>query len=198
MGLMSSLSPGFIASLNLTLLMLVGGSPKVLRAQPTSDTPNCTLCHKEITEKWRRSVHVKAASKLPPHERNTLRCRSCHDDAGLRGLITDLLTLRDPKTLRARSKHASSNIDCLTCHGLTPFQTNREPHQVGREVRSLALQSCRRCHELPPLPSRSVACYDPHDLKKLSDSTCETRRSNDHRLKTMPPHGTTTHTSKSE
>ena len=147
-------------------------------------TISCESCHPHIMKEWRQSVHARAFTKLPLHERTTLHCRSCHDDAGVRALIKEQMTFRANKAIKYSAQKAIRGVDCLSCHGLTFPQSHNDQSQKRSSMREFAMKSCDRCHSLPPLPRRALRCYNPHDLSKLNEQTCQTLGGKDHRLKT--------------
>ena len=157
----------------------------------TNEDQSCSDCHKAEEIKWRKSAHARASMSLPPHERNTLRCRSCHDDVGLRVLVKEELTFNRQGTRRTTPSSLAQGVDCISCHGHAYIRSGDgpTPHKVEPHLRTLAMKSCDRCHQLPPLNISDVKCFEPHGLTSVKSKSCPSQKTTDHRLKTQTSQG---------
>lgn len=132
----------------------------------------CGQCHPIQLEAWLTSPHLIAMSSIPFQERRSLRCRTCHDDAGIRVLVKQQF---DAHAVKGHSKKQSSakGVDCLSCHGFQNAQFIAGKHDRDKiKPSNKPSMSCDRCHSLPPLKSNVSLCYDPHSLRKREIYKC--------------------------
>jgi hypothetical protein len=132
----------------------------------------CGRCHPIQLEAWLTSPHMIAMSSIPFQERRSLRCRTCHDDAGIRVLVKQQF---DAHAVKGHSIKQSSQkgVDCLSCHGFQNAQFIAGKHDRDKiKPSNKPSMSCDRCHSLPPLKSNVNLCYDPHSLRKKERYKC--------------------------
>ena len=143
-------------------------------AQPLS-AELCAKCHQKQWNSWIKSKHRLAAHSLPFPKRRNLKCRSCHDDAGMRRLIRRQFESRVTKVKSSQQAHMTG-VDCLSCHGLESVRlsqtvSKQTQHQVALSFNHV----CDRCHNLPPMDSLKGKCYSVHSLQKKESSFCKER-----------------------
>lgn len=132
----------------------------------------CASCHQKQWDSWIKSKHRVALSSLPFSKRRNLKCRTCHDDAGIRLLIKKQFESSVGKNKSDQQRHITG-VDCLSCHGLESNRLNYKPTKNDHHKESVLFENvCDRCHSLPPMNSLKEKCFTPHSLQKKKKSFC--------------------------
>ena len=125
----------------------------------------CGVCHQEIYEEWRASIHAHALSdrqfqaEMGKSPETRWLCLNCHTPlenqlatiavAVKGGSTHDPVWKRNPRFDAALSKEG---VTCAVCHVkdgvvLGPYGDSQAPHPVRREPKLLDEQACASCHQ---------------------------------------------------
>lgn len=160
------LSPKLLVLSLLSILSLLSVLSLNLANAQVPNHQSCKSCHIQQWQAWETSAHKTALKSLAYGDQRNLKCQGCHNEVGLRSLLQSQYRLKSEK--RPKQKSTASNIDCLSCHGMTQFLIQEQRHQWSDQAkyRLRAQDSCSACHILPPLDSqKTFKRFDAHSLK---------------------------------
>ena len=132
----------------------------------------CGRCHPREFDAWRSGPHARAHEALAPHQKRDPHCRTCHDEAGLSGLLRRSFDLKHTRPLNERG------VDCESCHGLGGELLNKDlQHRVWTPERTTKKKGGKSGHKRSPrvLSAARVDSGAPSVIKtpRITSKTCD-------------------------
>lgn len=136
----------------------------------------CGVCHQEIYEEWRASIHAQALSdkqfqaEMAKEPQAAWLCLNCHTPLenqlatialGVRGGSTHQPILK--KNPRFDAALSQEGVTCAVCHVregvvLGPWGDSQAPHPVRRDPKLLDGQNCASCHQATAAYTDILVC----------------------------------------
>lgn len=130
---------------------------------------DCGVCHREIYEEWKSSIHAKAF--VDPFfqaywrkDKQIWICLNCHTPLENQqpDLIKEIPRNRVEKAVKKPNPHydpvfQQEGITCAVCHVrdgviLGPYDDSKAPHPTRYDPRFLTTDICYWCHQVPAGP----------------------------------------------
>jgi hypothetical protein len=136
---------------------------------PGIKAEDCGVCHREIYEEWKSSIHAKAFvdpffQAYWQKDNNIWICLNCHTPLENQQpeLIVEIPRNRVEKAVKKPNPHydpdfQQEGITCAVCHVrdgviLGPFTDSKAPHPTRYDPSFTSTDICYRCHQVPAGP----------------------------------------------
>ena len=159
------------------LALLLVAATRAQEGKPNPDSSqNCGLCHTEIYQEWKATVHARAwtdpiyQAAIKDRPRSEL-CHKCHKP----GPVLERVG-HQPKP---REALVEEGVQCIACHKLDgkmhgPFelQTDAHPTEKSALFQSDSVSLCRSCHDTKVGPVLAIAKSFDKGKFKDEGKTC--------------------------